>query len=111
VAWLPLRHRRAAERLAEDERACGDCVVELVAGQVIAVFRFDTTAPEVIALTALAGWRWLELIRDDESSQKNCFVVPDAVLADVTAALRAPANPTPRAAVVGGEQSEPRRRP
>ena len=42
------------------------------------------------------------------AGRENSFVVPDAVLADVPAALRAPADPTPRAAGQGGEQSEPR---
>ena len=40
---------------------------------------------------------------------ENSFVVPDAVLADVPAALRAPADPPPRGGG-GGEQAEPRER-
>ena len=42
---------------------------------------------------------------------ENSFVVPDAALADVPAALRAQADPTPRAAGVGGERTAPRERP
>ena len=45
------------------------------------------------------------------AGRENSFVVPDAALADVPAALRAPADPTPRAAGVGGERAEPRERP
>ena len=41
---------------------------------------------------------------------ENSFVVPDAALADVPAALRAPADPAPRAVGQGGEQAEPRER-
>jgi hypothetical protein len=45
------------------------------------------------------------------SRLENSFVVPDAALADVPAALLAPADPALRAAGQGGEQAEPRERP
>jgi hypothetical protein len=41
---------------------------------------------------------------------ENSFVVPDAALADVPAALRAPVDPALRAAGQGGERAEPRER-
>ena len=37
------------------------------------------------------GKRFPELINDDESLLENSFTVPDAALADVSPALRAPA--------------------
>jgi hypothetical protein len=98
------------ERLAEDERTCGVCVVERATGQVIALLRFETAVQEIFAVAVLPGRRWPELIHDDESLLENSFVVPDAALADVPAALRAPADPAPRAVGQGGEQAEPRER-
>jgi hypothetical protein len=55
---------------------------------------------EVFAVTVLPGRRYLELINDDEKLLENSFVVPDAALADVSAALRVP----------GGNGSVPRER-
>jgi hypothetical protein len=46
---------------------------------------------EVFAVTVLPGRRFPELINDDEQLLENSFVVPDAALAEVSAALRAPA--------------------
>jgi hypothetical protein len=46
---------------------------------------------EVFAVTVLPGRRYPELINDDEKLLENSFVVPDAALADVSAAVRAPA--------------------
>ena len=89
---------------------CGVCVVELASGQVIALLRFKTAVQEIFAVAVLPGRRWPELIHDDESLLENSFVVPDAALADVPAALRAPADPAPRAVGQGGEQAEPRER-
>jgi uncharacterized protein (TIGR03032 family) len=79
------------ERLKEEERTCGVCVVDLASGQVVALLRFDTTVQELFAVTVLHGRRWPELIYDDESLLENSFVLPDAALADVPAALRGPA--------------------
>jgi uncharacterized protein (TIGR03032 family) len=77
------------ERLDEDGRTCGVCVVELATGNVVALLRFETAVQEVFAVTVLPGRRWPELINDDDTRLENSFVVPDAVLADVPAALRA----------------------
>ena len=41
-------------------------------------------------MTVLPGRRYPELINDDEKLLENSFVVPDAALADVPAALIAP---------------------
>ena len=43
------------ERLKEDERTCGVCVVELATGQVVALLRFETAVQEVFAVTVLPG--------------------------------------------------------
>jgi hypothetical protein len=54
--------------------------------------------------------RQLTPISPPISPLENSFVVPEAALVDVPAALRAPADPAPRAAEQGGEQAEPRER-
>ncbi len=77
------------ERLTEEERTCGVCVIDLRSGQVIALLRFETAVQEVFAVTVLPGRRYPELINDDEKLLENSFVVPDAALADVSPALRA----------------------
>jgi uncharacterized protein (TIGR03032 family) len=79
------------ERLTEEERTCGVCVVDLRIGQVVALLRFETAVQEVFAVTVLPGLRYPELINDDAKLLENSFVVPDAALADVSAALRTPA--------------------
>ena len=81
------------ERLGEEERTCGVCAVDLASGRVVALLRFDTTVQEIFAVAVLPGRRWPELINDDETLLENSFVVPDAALADVPAALRTPAPP------------------
>jgi uncharacterized protein (TIGR03032 family) len=80
------------ERLSEEERTCGVCVVDLASGQVVALLRFDTTVQEIFAVTVLPGRRWPELINDNETLLENSFVVPDAALVDVPPALRSPAS-------------------
>jgi uncharacterized protein (TIGR03032 family) len=81
------------ERLAEDERTCGVCAIDLATGQVIALLRFDTAVQEIFAVTVLPGKRYPDLINDEEKLLENSFVVPDAALADVSPALRPPAEP------------------
>jgi uncharacterized protein (TIGR03032 family) len=80
------------ERLSEEERTCGVCVVDLASGQVVAILRFDTTVQEIFAVTVLPGRRWPELINDNDMLLENSFVVPDAALVDVPPALRGPAS-------------------
>jgi hypothetical protein len=84
--------------------------VDLASGRVVALLRFDTAVQEIFAVTVLSGRRWPELINDDETVLENSFVVPDQALADVSAALRVPTVPTPRAARVDGNSTEPRER-
>ena len=96
------------ERLTENERTCGVCVIDLTTGQVIALLRFETAVQEVFAVAVLPGRRFPDLIHDDEKLLENSFVVPDAALADVSPALREPAKPTRGAAVPGGNGTVPR---
>jgi uncharacterized protein (TIGR03032 family) len=84
------------ERLTENERTCGVCVVELATGRVVALLRFESGVQEVFAVAVLPNRRYPDLINEDEKLLENSFVVPDAALADVPASLRAPADPTPR---------------
>jgi len=96
------------ERLTGEQRTCGVCVIDLTTGQVVALLRFETAVQEVFAVTVLPGRRYPDLINDDEKLLENSFVVPDAALADVSAALRAPAEPTRGAAGSVGNGSAPR---
>jgi uncharacterized protein (TIGR03032 family) len=78
------------KRLTEEQRTCGVCVIDLRSGQVVGLLRFETAVQDVFAVTVLPGRRYPELINDDEKLLENSFVVPDAALADVSPALRAP---------------------
>ena len=80
------------ERLAEEERTCGVCAIDLTTGKVVALLRFETAVQEVFAVTVLPGRRYPDLINNDDTLLENSFVVPDAALADVSAALRAAAD-------------------
>jgi uncharacterized protein (TIGR03032 family) len=98
------------ERLTETERTCGVCVIDLTTGQVIALLRFETAVQEVFAVTVLTGRRYPDLINDDEKLLENSFVVPDTALADLSPALREPAEPTRGVAGSGANGTVPRRR-
>ncbi len=98
------------ERLTAEERTCGVCAIDLNSGQVVALLRFETAVQEVFAVTVLPGRRYPDLINDDETLLQNSFVVPDAALADVSAALRSPAGSTPAGAGAAGTKSAPRGR-
>jgi hypothetical protein len=55
------------ERLTEEQRTCGVCVIDLTTGQVIGLLRFETAVQEVFAVTVLPGRRYPELINDDNT--------------------------------------------
>ena len=74
----------------------------------VALLRFETAVPEVFAVTVLPGKRYPDLINDDEKLLENSFVVPDAALADLSAAPRAPAEPAHGAPGPGRSGSAPR---
>ena len=76
------------ERLAAHERTCGVCVIDLTRGEPIALLRFEEGVQEVFAVQLLSGRRYPELVNDDAKLLENSFVVPDAALADVPAAMR-----------------------
>jgi hypothetical protein len=65
--------------------------VDLRRGETVALLKFEAGVQEVFAVTVLPGRRFPELINDDEKLLANSSVVPDAALADVSPALRAPA--------------------
>ncbi len=96
------------ERLAEEERTCGVCAIDLTTGKVVALLRFETAVQEVFAVTVLPGRRYPDLINDDDTLLENSFVVPDAALADVSAALRAAADPSRGVARSTSNGSAPR---
>jgi uncharacterized protein (TIGR03032 family) len=79
------------QRLAEHERTCGVCAIDLRSGQVVALLRFESGVQEVFAVTVLPGRRYPDLINDDDKWLEQSFVMPDAALADVPAPLRTPA--------------------
>jgi uncharacterized protein (TIGR03032 family) len=76
------------ERLAEHERSCGVCAIDLTTGRVVGLLRFETGVQEIFAVTVLPGKRYPDLINDDATLLENSFTVPDAALADVPASLR-----------------------
>jgi uncharacterized protein (TIGR03032 family) len=78
------------ERLTDDERTCGVCVIDMTTARIVALLRFHAGVEEVFAVTVLPGRRYPDLINEDETLLENSFVVPDAALADVPASLRAP---------------------
>jgi uncharacterized protein (TIGR03032 family) len=77
------------ERLAEHERTCGVCAVDLRSGEVVALLRFEAGVQEVFAVTVLPGRRFPDLINDDEKLLGDSFVIPTACLGDVAASVRA----------------------
>jgi hypothetical protein len=79
------------ERLAEHERTCGVCVIDLRTAQVVALLRFDTAVQEVFAVTVLPGRRYPDLINDDMPLLESSFVVPTECLDEVALTVRAPA--------------------
>ena len=96
------------ERLTAEERTCGLCVIDLTTRQVVALLRFETAVQEVFAVTVLPGRRYPDMINDDTQLLENSFVVPDAALADVSAALRGSAEPALRATGSVGNERTPR---
>jgi uncharacterized protein (TIGR03032 family) len=86
------------ERLAESERTCGLCAVDLASGNPVALLRFESTVQEVFAVQVLPGRRYPDLINDDAKLLENSFVLPDEALGDVPDVLRArtdPVRPSP----------------
>ena len=81
------------ERLAESERTCGVCAVDLASGNVVALLRFEDTVQEVFAVQVLPGRRYPDLINDDAEFLENSFVLPDEALGDVPDMFRARTGP------------------
>jgi uncharacterized protein (TIGR03032 family) len=75
-------------RLAEHERTCGVCVIDLTTGNVVALLRFETAVQEIFAVAVLP-WRFPDLINDDDTLLENSFVVPTECLDEVAVTVRA----------------------
>jgi uncharacterized protein (TIGR03032 family) len=76
------------ERLKAEERTCGVAVVDLVAGGIVGLLRFQDAVQEVFAVAVLPR-RFPELINDDETLLAGSFVVPSESLPDVAETVRA----------------------
>jgi uncharacterized protein (TIGR03032 family) len=75
------------ERLKPEERTCGVAVVDLVAGRIIGLLRFEDAVQEVFAVSVLPR-RFPELVNDDQALLSNSFVVPTELLPDVAETVR-----------------------
>jgi|SRR5271157_99708 len=76
------------QRLAESERTCGVCVVDLTTGTPVALLRFEDAVQEVFAVQLLPSRRYPDLINDDANLLENSFVLPDEALDSVPAGIR-----------------------
>jgi uncharacterized protein (TIGR03032 family) len=76
------------ERLEAEERTCGVAVVDLVAGRIVGLLRFEDAVQEVFAVAVLPR-RFPELVNDDETLLSSSFVVPSESLPDVAETVRA----------------------
>jgi uncharacterized protein (TIGR03032 family) len=76
------------ERLKAEERTCGVAMVDLVAGRIIGLLRFEDAVQEVFAVAVLPR-RFPELVNDDEALLSSSFVVPTESLLDVAETVRA----------------------
>jgi uncharacterized protein (TIGR03032 family) len=75
------------ERLKAEERTCGVAVVDLVAGRIIGLLRFEDAVQEVFAVAVLPR-RFPELVNDDETLLASSFVVPTESLSEVAETVR-----------------------
>jgi uncharacterized protein (TIGR03032 family) len=76
------------ERLPENERTCGVWVVDLRNGATVAFLRFESGVQEIFSIQVLAGIRHPDVITDDEELLSSSFILPEAALIEVPAALR-----------------------
>jgi hypothetical protein len=74
---------------------------------VVALLRFETALQAVLAVTVPPGRRYPELINEGNNLLENSFVVPEAALADLSEAVRAPAEPARGAARSAGNGRVP----
>jgi uncharacterized protein (TIGR03032 family) len=75
------------ERLKEEERTCGVAVVDLVAGRIIGLLRFEDAVQEVFAVAVLPR-RFPDLVNDNQTLLSNSFVLPTESLTDVSETVR-----------------------
>jgi hypothetical protein len=79
------------ERLAEHLRSRGASALGLTTGQLVARLQFETAVQEVLAMTMLPGRLQPDLINNDDALLEDSFIVCKSAIAEVLAALRAPA--------------------
>lgn len=70
------------------ERNCGVWVVDVRNGQTVAWLRFEGKVEEIYEVVALPGIRFPEVVEPGADLADGAFVLPDAALADVPAALK-----------------------
>ena len=75
------------ERL--QERICGIWVVNLFSGEIVAFLRFEAGVQEIFAVWVLWNCRFPELLEFSDPLVNTSYAVPDDVLTDVPAGLRA----------------------
>jgi uncharacterized protein (TIGR03032 family) len=70
------------------ERTCGVWVVNLRTGATVAFLRFEGIVQEIFAVQVLPGIRFPDIVNEPGRALDSSFVLPDAALAKVPAALR-----------------------
>lgn len=70
------------------ERSCGVWVLNVTTGQTVAFVKFEDAVQEIFAVQVLQGFRFPDVINDDETLIADSFVLPDDALGDVPVALR-----------------------
>jgi len=91
------------ERLSPSQLMCGVCVVDLRRGTTIALLQFKTAIAEIFAVTVVPR-RYPDLINEDETILKESFVIPNHMLRQIAASVRAPA---PEQSFIRGPSGEP----
>jgi uncharacterized protein (TIGR03032 family) len=70
------------------ERNCGVWAVDVRNGQTVAWLRFEGQVEEIYEVVTLPGIRFPEVVEPGADLADGAFVLPDAALADVPAALK-----------------------
>jgi uncharacterized protein (TIGR03032 family) len=76
-----------------EKRSCGVWVLDITTGATVDYVQFEDAVQEIIAVKALPGVRYPELINDNQARIADSFMLPDASLHAVPAPLRFHARP------------------
>jgi len=71
-----------------EERNCGEWVVNIQTGEVIAFVKFEDAVQEIFAVEVLPGSRYPELVNEDRELLASSYELPESTLADVPNNLR-----------------------